>query len=62
MRAIRQAALEVAERLLGLLDRTPGSETVGCFDRAFWCYRASDFPSSWFQNAAEYAALLGGSR
>ena len=51
-------ALEVAPRILGLGDRDPASPTYGCFDRAWWHYRLSDFPSAWFQSAAYYLFLL----
>lgn len=58
MSAFRQPAFDVAERMLGLLDRRPHSATFGCFDRSYWHYRMSDFPSAWFNNAVEYVALL----
>jgi hypothetical protein len=58
MQIFRQAALEVAERVLGQLDRRPDSPTAGCFDRSYWCYCSVDFASSWFNNATEYVALL----
>jgi len=59
-----QAAFASLPRALGLEDREPGSETRGCFDRAYWHYRLSDFPSAWFQTGAlllAQAATLPGS-
>lgn len=47
--AIAAAALAEIPKLLTLLDRTPTSATYGCFDRAYWHYRTSDFPSGMCQ-------------
>ena len=43
--ALAAAALAEIPKLLTLLDRTPTSATYGCFDRGYWHYRTSDFPS-----------------
>lgn len=53
-----RVGFEVAERILGLGDRRKGSITSGCYDRLFWKYKLIDYPSSWFQSAVEYLALL----
>jgi len=45
-------------RMLGLLDRSPHSETYGCFDRAYWLYKTCDTPSARYQEAALTLALL----
>lgn len=42
--ALAERALAEIPKLLTLLDRTPVSPTYGCFDRAYWHYRISDFP------------------
>jgi hypothetical protein len=39
-------------RLLGLIDRQPGSPTAGCCDRTYWSWKFVDFPRSRFQEAA----------
>lgn len=57
-KTISSKGMEVAERILGLGDRRPGSATVGCYDRMYWRYQLIDYPSSWFQSATEYLALL----
>jgi hypothetical protein len=44
-------------RLLGLIDRNPYSRTYGCFDRNYWHYKVSDFPSTMYQIAALPLAL-----
>lgn len=61
----RSCALEVAERILGVLDRQTQSPTHGCFDRMFWRYFLTDFPSAWCQGGVEYLMwlyLIPGSR
>jgi len=45
-------------RLLGLIDRNKGSETYGCFDRMYWNYKKSDFPSGMAQLGVLPLALL----
>ncbi len=47
--ALAAAALAEIPKLLTLLDRTPTSATYGCFDRGYWHYRTSDFPSGMSQ-------------
>lgn len=54
----RNCALDVAERILGLLDREAQSPTYGCFDRLFWKYFLTDFPSAWCQGSVEYLMWL----
>lgn len=50
--------LDQTPRLLGLLDRSPGSPTYGCFDRPYWHYAVSDFPCAECQESALTLALL----
>lgn len=45
-------------RLLGLLDRSPGSPSYGCFDRQYWHYRVIDFASARLQESALTLALM----
>lgn len=45
-------------RLLGLLDRSLGSPSYGCFDRQYWHYRVVDFASARFQESALTLALM----
>jgi len=51
--ALREAlftrAIAEIPKLLTLLDRTSVSPTYGCFDRSYWHYRISDFPSGMSQ-------------
>lgn len=42
-------ALDQIPKILTLLDRNPHSPTFGCFDRNFWHYRITDFPSGMSQ-------------
>lgn len=44
-------------KLIELLDRNRLSPTFGCFDRSFWHYRTSDFPSGMYQEAVLPLAL-----
>ncbi len=44
-------------KLLELVDKNRLSETYGCFDRAFWHYRTSDFPSGMYQEAVLSLAI-----
>ncbi len=53
-----EIALRQAQRILGLGDRDPSSETYGCFDRYYWHYRQVDFTNARFQEASHYLALL----
>lgn len=50
--------LSQAERLLGLMDRTPGSATYGCLDRQYWHYATTDFPCAEQQESALTLAHL----
>ena len=49
--------LQYIPKLLQLLDKNRLSSTYGCFDRAFWHYRTSDFPSGMYQEAVLPLAL-----
>ncbi|MCL6501894.1 MAG: hypothetical protein K6T86_04360 [Pirellulales bacterium] len=46
-----QAALAAVPRLLASVDRNPYSPAYGCFDRQYWHYRTSSFPSEMYQEA-----------
>lgn len=50
--------LLTAPRILGLLDRDPGSATYGCCERYYWHYKLHDFANARFQEAAQLLALL----
>lgn len=50
-------AIAYLPRLLELVDRNRMHATYGCFDRAFWHYRTSDFPSGMYQEAVLPLAL-----
>lgn len=52
------AALAQIPRLLGAIDRNPYRPTYGCFDREFWHYRTSSFPSEMYQEGALPLALV----
>lgn len=54
---VREALVHIP-RLLGMVDRNPFHATYGCFDRAFWHYRTSDFPSGMAQEAVLPLALV----
>ncbi|HEV7226399.1 MAG TPA: hypothetical protein VGN42_27070 [Pirellulales bacterium] len=61
------AALVCIPRLLGAIDRNPYRATYGCFDREYWHYRTSSFPSEMHQEgvlplALVYARDLPGNR
>lgn len=45
-------------RMLGCVDRNPMRSTYGCFDRAYWHYRTSDFPSEMYQEAVLPLAIV----
>ncbi len=51
-------ALAAIPRLIGALDRNPLRRTYGCFDRQFWHYRTSAFPSQMYQEALWPLALV----
>ncbi len=44
-----QIAISQVLKILTLCDRNPHSPTYGCFDRNFWHYKTSDFPSGMSQ-------------
>ncbi len=50
--------LETVPRILSSVDRNPLSSTYGCFDKAYWCYKTSDFPCARYQEASFILALL----
>ncbi|HXT57594.1 MAG TPA: hypothetical protein VN699_03120 [Pirellulales bacterium] len=52
------AALAWIPRLLGAIDRNPYRPTYGCFDREFWHYRTSSFPSEMHQEGVLPLALV----
>ena len=53
-----QRALAFVPRLLGAVDRNPFRPTYGCFDRHYWHYRTSCFPSEMYQEAVLPLALV----
>lgn len=62
-----QLALAEIPRLIGQLDRNPFRKTYGCFDREYFHYRTSDFPSEMYQEAVGplafvYAHAMPGNR
>src|SRR5689334_6317799 len=52
------AALACIPRLLGAVDRNPYRPTYGCFDREYWHYRTSSFPSEMHQEGVLPLALV----
>ena len=44
-------------RILALVDRNPLSPTYGCFDKSYWHYKTSDFPSGMYQECVLPLAL-----
>ncbi len=50
--------LEAVPRILSHLDRDSTSLTYGCFDRPFWLYHLTDFPSAVLQQNCWTLALL----
>ena len=53
-----EEALSYIPKIIELLDRNPVSKTYGCFDRQFWHYRTSDFPSGMYQEYVLPLALV----
>ncbi|HUY35311.1 MAG TPA: hypothetical protein VMV69_21380 [Pirellulales bacterium] len=51
-------ALASIPRVLGAADRNPYRMTYGCFDREFWHYRTSSFPSEMYQEGVLPLALV----
>ena len=56
--AYRAAILGEAPRMLGLMDREPGSLTRGCCDRTWWAWKFTDFPGARYQEAVCALAFL----
>ncbi len=50
--------IQYIPKLLELADRNRLSSTYGCFDRGFWHYRCSDFPSGMYQESVLPLALV----
>lgn len=50
--------IEQVSRLLSMQDREFASRTFGCFDRAFWGWKFTDFPCARFQEGACALAML----
>jgi len=53
-----QVGLTQIPHILGMLDRNPLSPTYGCFDRSYWHYKTSGFPSGMYQEFVLPLALL----
>ena len=53
-----ERALAAMPRLLGAIDRNPFRPTYGCFDRQYWHYRTSSFPSEMYQEGVLPLALV----
>lgn len=49
--------IQYVPRILELVDRNRVSQTYGCFDRSFWHFRTSDFPSGMAQELVLPLAL-----
>jgi len=58
---VRRALAEIP-RLLGAVDRNPYRATYGCFDRQYWHYRTSSFPSQMYQEGVLPLALVSTTR
>lgn len=56
--AFRIYAQAQARRVLTQMDRDPHSPSYGCFDRAYWHYKTSDFASGVLQQGAELLDAL----
>lgn len=56
--AFRAYAQAHVRRVLTQMDRDPHSPSYGCFDRAFWHYKTSDFASGVLQQGAELLEAL----
>jgi hypothetical protein len=53
-----QVGLTQIPHILGMLDRNPLSPTYGCFDRSYWHYKTSGFPSGMYQEFVLPLALV----
>ncbi|MBU1599221.1 hypothetical protein KKG61_03850 [bacterium] len=58
MNEYQRVSFQILPRLLSLLDRNRFSPTYGCFDRNFWHYKASDFPSAIWQQGVLSVSLI----
>ncbi len=54
----QQFLLEMTPRILSHLDRDITSPTYGCFDRPYWLYHLTDFPSAVLQQGCLTLTLL----
>lgn len=57
-RSLARAALATIPKILTLMDRSPSSQTYGCFDRIYWHYRMMDFPCGMSQEFVLPLALV----
>jgi len=53
-----QQLLQMAPRVLGMLDREPLSPTRGCMDRTYWAWKFKDFPGARFQEGLFFLSFL----
>lgn len=53
-----QVGLAQIPHILSMVDRNPLSPTYGCFDRSFWHYKTSSFPSGMYQEFVLPLALV----
>lgn len=53
-----QLAHEKFNHVLSLIDREEFSQTYGCGDRVFWCWKFTDFPGARFQEYIYYACYF----
>ena len=51
MNCFFQVGFSQLPRILGLIDRSPGSSTYGCADRHYWHYKTIDFSNARMQEA-----------
>jgi hypothetical protein len=50
--------LDLVPKLLSSFDKDKNSKTFGCFDKAYWLYKTSDFPCARLQEPVLTLALL----
>ena len=55
---IKSRVKQNCSHLLTLVDRSPFSDTYGCFDRNYWHYKIKDFPTGMSQESI-YPLALG---
>jgi len=53
-----EIVMSLVPRIVSSLDKNKSSRTYGCFDKAFWFYKTSDFPCARFQEPLLTLALL----